>query len=597
MNDEIKITRLFDLLERLQENYPKEDILAGKVNGSWKKYSSKEYSEISHYYSYGFLELGLKPGDKVITVMNNRPEWNFTDMGTALSGLVHVPVYTTLSEDDYLYIIPHSDAKVIIIGTASLHKHLAPVIAKLDNPPMVFTIDEVENVRNLNEIRLAGEKNKEKWEPVIEKNKKTITPDTLLTIIYTSGTTGTPKGVMHAHSSIVFNFLGHAAQQVMNASHRYLSFLPLCHIYERTMNYEFQSLGISIYYAESMGTIARDLKDIQADGFCAVPRVVEMMYKKLEDAGKSLTGIKRIIYRWAWNFGNTFDYENLTFWRVTLNKLFDKLVYSKWRANLGGHEMLIVTGGSSIRACIIRLFSAAKMYIYEGYGMTETAPVIAVNNPKGKIRKIGTVGKVMEGTEVKFAPDGEILTRGPHIMMGYYKNPQATKEAIDSEGWFHTGDVGKMVDGLFLRITDRKKEIFKLSNGKYVAPQLVENKLNESPYIESSLVIGSNQKVASAIIIPNAVLIQDWAAHHQMVFQDLDNLYKTKEVNELIRKEIERINKTLAPHEQIKFLRLVDDEWNTANGLLSQTLKLRRAQLNKYYEKIIADIYSDSKGK
>jgi long-chain acyl-CoA synthetase len=255
--------------------------------------------------------------------MNNRPEWNFTDMGTALSGLVHVPVYTTLSEDDYLYMIPHSDAKVLIIGTPVLYKHLAPVIAKLENPPMVFTIDEVENVRNLDEIRQSGEKNKDKWGPVIEENKKTITPDTLLTIIYTSGTTGTPKGVMHAHSSIVFNFLGHAAQQVMNSSHRYLSFLPLCHIYERTMNYEFQSLGISVYYAENMGTIARDLKDIQADGFCAVPRVIEMMYKKLEDAGKSLSGIKRIIYKWAWNFGNTFDYENLTFWRVTLNKLFD----------------------------------------------------------------------------------------------------------------------------------------------------------------------------------------------------------------------------------------------------------------------------------
>lgn len=592
MKEEVKITRLFDLLERLQKTYPKEDILAGKVSGAWRKYSSREYAEISHTFAYGFLELGLKPGDKVITVMNNRPEWNFVDMGTALAGIVHVPIYTTLSEDDYLYIIPHSDAKVMIIGSATLYKHLAPTIAKLDNPPTVFTIDQVEGVNNIEQIRLSGEKNKDKWKSVIEDNKKNITPDTLLTIIYTSGTTGTPKGVMHAHSSIVFNFLGHAAQQTMNETHRYLSFLPLCHIYERTMNYEFQALGISIYYAENMGTIARDLKDIQADGFCAVPRVIEMMYKKLEDAGKTLKGIKRVIYRWAWNFGNTFDYENLTFWRVMLNKIFDKLVYSKWRANLGGHEMIIVTGGSSIRACVIRLFSAAKLYIYEGYGLTETAPVIAVNNPKDKIRKIGTVGKVMDGTELKFADDGEILTRGPHIMMGYYKDPEATKAAIDDEGWFYTGDVGEIVDGIFLRITDRKKEIFKLSNGKYVAPQMVENKLNESPFIESSLVIGSNQKVASAIIIPNSVLIQDWAARHRMVFQDLENLYKTKEVNDLIHKEIERINKTLAPHEQIKFFRLVNDEWTTANGLLSQTLKLRRNQLNKHYEKLIAEIYS-----
>ncbi|MFY9116976.1 MAG: long-chain fatty acid--CoA ligase [Bacteroidales bacterium] len=591
MKKEVEITRLFDLLENLQVNYPKEDILAGKVNGAWRTYSSEEYATLSHEFAYGFLEMGLEKGDKVITVMNNRPEWNFVDMGTALAQMVHVPIYTTLSPDDYKYIIPHSDAKVIIIGQAGMYKRLAPVLEGLENPPVVFTADEVEGVKNLEEIRKMGAANKGKWEAAIEENKKTITPDTLLTIIYTSGTTGLPKGVMHAHSSIVFNFLGHAAQQIKNHTHKFLSFLPLCHIYERSMNYEFQALGISIYYAENMGTIARDLKDIQADGFCAVPRVIEMMYKKLEDAGKSLKGIKRVIYRWAWDFGNTFDYERLTFWRVRLNNLFDKLVYSKWRANLGGKEMLIVTGGSSIRACVIRLFSAAKLFIYEGYGLTETAPVIAVNNPKDQIRKIGTVGKVMEGTELKFLEDGEILTRGPHVMMGYYKDPEATREAIDEEGWFHTGDVGEMVDGIFLKITDRKKEIFKLSNGKYVAPQMVEGKLNESPYVESSLVIGSDQKVAAAIIIPNDVQIQDWAARQRMVFQDVENLYKTKEVNQLIHKEIERINRSLAPHEQIKFFRLVNDTWSTENGLLSQTLKLKRSELNKHYEKIIADIY------
>ncbi len=591
MKKEVEITRLFDLLERLQVNYPKEDILAGKVNGAWRTYSTKEYADISHDFAYGFLEMGLEKGDKIITIMNNRPEWNFVDMGTALAQMVHVPIYTTLSPDDYKYIIPHSDAKVVVIGQATLYKRLAPLLESLENPPVVYTVDEVEGVKNLEEIRQMGVDNKDKWEAAVEEIKKTTTPDTLLTIIYTSGTTGTPKGVMHAHSSIVFNFLGHAAQQIKNHTHKFLSFLPLCHIYERSMNYEFQSLGISIYYAETMGTIARDLKDIQADGFCAVPRVIEMMYKKLEDAGKSLKGIKRVIYRWAWNFGNTFDYERLTFWRVRLNSLFDKLVYSKWRENLGGKEMLIVTGGSSIRARVIRLFSAAKLFIYEGYGLTETSPVIAVNNPKDQIRKIGTVGKVMEGTELKFLEDGEILTRGPHIMMGYYKDPEATREAIDEDGWFHTGDVGEMVDEIFLKITDRKKEIFKLSNGKYVAPQMVENKLNESPYIESALVIGSDQKVAAAIIIPNDVQIQDWAAHQRMVFQDVENLYKTKEVNSLIHKEIEQINKSLAPHEQIKFFRLVNDSWTTENGLLSQTLKLKRSELNKHYEKVIADIY------
>lgn len=588
---EVKVTRTFDILERLNTMYAKDDILAGKVKGEWVKYSTADYSRQSHLLAYGFLQLGLQPQDKVITIMNNRPEWNFIDMGLALAGLVHVPIYATLSTSDFKYIIPHSDAKYIIIGNPSLYRHLSPILASLENAPAVFTVDAVESVPMLSEISKLGEDNEAAWKPVIEQNKATLDPETVMTMIYTSGTTGTPKGVMLSHRAIVFNFLGHAAQQNKTMEHRFLSFLPLCHIYERTMNYEFQFLGISVYYAESLGTIARDLKDIHADGFCAVPRVVEMMYKKLEDAGKSLKGFKRIVYRWAWNFGNTFDYERLTFRRRTLNNIYDNLVYSKWRENLGGHEMLIVTGGSSIRPCVIRLFSAAKLYIYEGYGMTETAPVIAVNNPKDQIRKIGTVGKPMPGTEIKFAKDGEILTRGPHLMTGYYKNPEATRQAIDSEGWFHTGDVGTMVDGIFLKITDRKKEIFKLSNGKYVAPQVIENKLTESTFIESAFVVGSDQKVAAAIIIPNATRIQAWAAHQKMVYQDLDNLYLTKEVNKLIHKEIENINKSFAPHEQIKTFRLVNDEWTTENGLLSQTQKLRRAQLNKHYEKIIEELY------
>ncbi len=590
-NQEVKVTRTFDILDRLENMYPKDDILAGKSQGNWVKYSTADFVRESHLLAYGLLELGLQKEDKIITITPNRPEWNFIDMGSAMAHLVHVPVYPTLSEADFLYIIPHSDAKMVVIGTSLLYKHIAPIIAKLPNPPKIYTIDAVEGVPQLQDIRNLGVANENKWKPVVEELKRTITPETFVTMIYTSGTTGTPKGVMHAHRSIVFNFIGHAVQQIKTSEHRFLSFLPLCHIYERTMNYEFLYLGISVYYAESLGTIARDLKDIHADGFCAVPRVVEMFYKKLEDAGKSLKGVKRIIYSWAWNFGNTFDYENLTLWRRSINALYDKLVYSKWRESLGGHQMLIVTGGSSIRACIIRLFSAAKMYIYEGYGLTETAPVIAVNNPKGQIRKIGTVGKVMEGTELKFGDDGEILTRGPHIMLGYYKNPEATAQVIDKDGWFHTGDVGEMVDGIFLRITDRKKEIFKLSNGKYVAPQVIENKLAESPYIDSAFVVGSDQKTSSAIIIPNANMVQAWAARQRMVFPDLDNLYKTDGVNKLIHKEIEKVNKTLAPHEQIKQFRLVNDEWNTANGLLSQTLKLRRNQLNKHYEKLISEIY------
>lgn len=589
---EINITRTFDLLTNLEANHPnKDDILSRSIKGNWHKVSTKEYVKRSHTLAYALLSLGYQKGDKAITLCNNRPEWNFIDMGLNLAGMVHIPVYPTLSEDEYNYIFNHSDAKILFIGNPQLYKKIYPVVEKMESPAKVYLMDDHAEIDCLSNLYKIGEENEEKYRDVVEKIKVETSPDEMATMIYTSGTTGTPKGVMLSHRNLTFNALGHARKQTVDCTQKMVSFLPLCHIYERSMNYEYQILGISIYYAESISTIQRDLADCHADGFCAVPRVLEMMYFKFEGAGKNLTGIKKTIYTLAWNFANNFDFYNKgKFYLFKLN-LYDKLVYSKWREALGGHEMVIVSGGSSIQGKIVRLFNAAKLRIFEGYGMTETSPVIAVNNPKEGINVIGTVGTPLEGTELKIAEDGEILTKGPHIMIGYYKNPEQTQEIIDEEGFLHTGDIGRLVDGKYLQITDRKKEIFKLSSGKYIAPQVIETKLKESSYIENCIVIGEKEKFASAIIIPDMSRLHFWAAKHKVTYADNQELVNNPKVIAKIHKEVELVNETLAPYEKIKREKIILTEWTPSNGLLSPTLKLKRAKIHAKHEELIKEIY------
>ncbi len=587
-----QVARTFDLLTKLEENFPeKKDILAKKADGEWLKFSVKDYVNYSHLISYALCSLGYGKGDKAITICANRPEWNFLDMGLNMAGMVHVPVYPTLGEEEYLYIFNHSDAKIIFIGNMALYKRLQPIVEKMDNPARIILMDDSESIQCLKELYNIGKEATETCKPIIDKIKAETDTHDCASIIYTSGTTGTPKGVMLSHENMMFNAYGHAVKQTVTSDQRMVSFLPLCHIYERSMNYEYQYIGISIYYAESIGTIARDLADCHADGFCAVPRVLEMMYNKLDAAGKNLKGIKRKIYAKAWKFANNFDNYNHNKFYLYKRELFDKLVYSKWRANLGGHEMLIVSGGSSIQAKIVRLFNAANLRIFEGYGMTETSPVIAVNSPVQGFNVIGTVGKAMEGTELKLADDGEILTKGPHVMLGYYKNPEATAEIIDKEGFLHTGDIGRFIDGEYLQITDRKKEIFKLSAGKYIAPQMIENKLKESPFIENCIVIGANEKFASAIIIPELDRLHFWAAKHNISYENNAELIANPKVIAKIHGEVEKVNAVVAPHECIKRERIAIDEWTTANGMLSQTLKLKRKNIHAKYADIIKDIY------
>ena len=590
----MEILRTFDLLENLKTYPPKDDMLARRTRGKWIKYSIDQYYEIAHAVAYGLLAMGYKAGTKVITITNNRPEWNFLDMGINLAHMVHVPVYSTLSKDDYLHIFTHSDAELIAVGSPALYKRVAPIAAEIDRDIKFLLFDDADDMMCLSKLYELGRKNKDRFGPVVEENKKNISPDECASIVYTSGTTGVPKGVMLSHRNMMFDSHGHALRQTKNYSHRMVSFLPLCHMYERTMNYEYQELAISIYYAESLATIASDLKDCHSDGFCAVPRVLEMMYGKLDEAGKKLTGFKRKIYDAAWNYANNFDNENTGWFYLQKQKIFDKLVYSKWRENLGGHEMLVVSGGSSIQAKIVRCFNAAKLYIFEGYGLTETSPVIAVNSPADKYNVIGTVGKAMDGTELSFAEDGEILTRGPHVMLGYYKNPEATREVIDADGWFHTGDIGFLKDGKYLKITDRKKEIFKLSSGKYIAPQVIETLLKETELIENAFVFGADEKFASAVIIPSYGKLNALAETKGIKVEKKEQLLENQDVLKALNDCVNSVNAQLAAHENIKKVHFRFDDWTTDNGMLSQTLKLKRRNLQAQYADLIAETYKNA---
>ncbi len=587
----MEIRRTFDIIDLNCKEYPRKDMYAGKQGNEWVAYTTEQVREYVDLVSYGLMAMGFRKGDKVATISPNKPEWNIVDMGLAQAGIIHVPVYPTISTDEYDYILRHSGVRAIIVGNKSIYNKVKPIAGKIQTLKEIFSFDPVEEVRPYSEIIEKGRENADRLREELKKVRDSIDPEEMVTIIYTSGTTGNSKGVMLSHRNLVTNAITTSKVHNLRYGHRAMSFLPLCHVYERMVNYHFQYKGISIYYVENMGTISEAMKEVKPHIFNTVPRLLEKIYNNIINKGKNLTWLKRSIFFWAVRLGLKFRLnENSSFYNFRLG-IARRLIFSKWQEALGGQVQLIVSGGAALQPRLEKIFWAAGLPVIQGYGLTETSPVIAVNDIcKGEMG-FGTVGPVIEGVEVKIADDGEILCKGVNVMMGYYNAPELTAEVIDKEGWFHTGDIGVFEKEKLLRITDRKKEMFKLSAGKYIAPQVIENRLKESFFIEQTMVIGENEKFASALISPNFGYLHDWCSKHRIEFRDNRDLIELPEVVEQFSKEVRDVNKSLGEYEQIKRFRLVTEEWTPQTGELSPTLKLRRNLIASKYSELVSEIY------
>jgi long-chain acyl-CoA synthetase len=591
----MEVNRTFDLLERYEKHFDKDDALVAKRDGKWFSFSTQQYIRNSCLISYGLLALGIKKGDKIVTVSNNRPEWNFIDMGMAMAGIIHVPVFTSLNETEYKYVCNHSDARLVFVSDRKLYDKIHPVTDSIPDVMGIYTFDKIDGASHWEEILKLGEKEESSRKDEVEKIKQEIKPDDLATLIYTSGTTGKPKGVMLSHKNLVHNFTTASRIFGMTQDQKFLSILPLCHVGGRMGNYQTQYSGSSIYYAENMGTLAANMKEISPDGFDTVPRILEKIIDTVIAKGKKLEGMKKKMFFWAVEVGLKYKTPGESSWVYRQkHKLADRLIFSKWRDALGGNIKMCGCGGASLQPRIERLFWAAGIKVLNMYGLTETSPVITINRLEKPLLKLGTVGALIDGVEVKIAGDGEILTRGDNLMLGYYKDPELTRSVIDSEGWFHTGDIGSLEKDTFLKITDRKKEIFKLSNGKFVAPQLIENALKESIYIEQLMVVGEHQKFASALILPNFSYISDWFASMNKDLPDQETLIRDPDVLKAISKEVSRINSILNESERVVRFKLVANEWSPASGELSPSLKLRRKFITEKYSSELEQIYSGS---
>lgn len=589
----MEVKRTFDLLTHLLQKYPREDALAGKKDGQWVRYSTSAYIQRVDTLCAGLLEMGLKKGDKVANISTSRPEWNFVDMTLASLGIIHIPIYPTISAEEYKYILQHAEVRAVFLADKSLYGKIAPIVGDLPQPPRIVSYERLPDVACLDDLFASGSEMLTKHQSTIAQSRESISESDVFTIIYTSGTTGNPKGVMLSHKNIISNAISTSDHHTMRGEAKALSFLPLSHIYERMMNYHYHYDGIGIYYAENLGTLIRDIQDVKPHIFTCVPRVLEKIYDTIVGKGKVLPFFKKQLFFWAVNLGLRYEFhrKNGPVYHFKL-KIADRLIFSKWREALGGNVEVVVSGGASLQPRIARVFWAAGIPILEGYGLTESAPVIAVGNLNPFEIKIGTVGPVLDGVEVKISDEGEILCKGPNVMQGYYKEPGLTSEIIDEDGWLHTGDIGIFEDGKYLKITDRKKEIFKLNNGKYIAPQAIENKLKESFFIEQAMVVGENQKFASALISPNFSFLHDWCARYKIHYRDNTDLIQTPEVIARYQKEIDLCNAQLGSNEQIKRFRLVPEEWGPQSRELSPTLKLRRNYLTKKYESLINEIFS-----
>ncbi|MEO9965213.1 MAG: long-chain fatty acid--CoA ligase [Reichenbachiella sp.] len=586
-------TRVFEFLYYQQEQGSLSNALNYKEFGQWKGYGTDEVVEIVNKMSLGMLALGLQPGDKVAIVSPNRPEWNFVDFACQQVGIVTVPMYPTITVEDYEYIFGHAEVKMIFAADQELIEKVKTATAAM-NIDSIYSFDEVEGVEHWTAVR---DKDPDGDLTKVKSIMEEVKPEDLLTIIYTSGTTGRPKGVMLSHNNIVSNTLG-VSDRIMNSlvagQDRTLSFLPMCHIYERTAIYVYFYNRLAIYYAESMDMIGENIKEVSPNMFTCVPRLLEKVYDKIVSKGYELPMVKRKLFFWAIDLGLRYD-PNGTFsaWYHFKLKIARKLIFSKWQEALGGQLKMISSGAAALQPRLARIFWAAEIPVCEGYGLTETSPVITATAATPEFVRIGAVGTLIEDVEVKIAEDGEILCKGPNVMMGYYKAPDLTDEVIQN-GWFHTGDIGVLEEG-FLRITDRKKEMFKTSGGKYIAPQMMENKFKESIYIEQIMVVGEGRKFPSALIVPNFEALQDWLTSHGISTTDHKEIINHPEVVKLFQSEVEGFNEEFGNWEQIKKFELVETVWGIDTGELTPTLKLKRRIIKEKFQELIERIYMISK--
>ncbi|MEM7550355.1 MAG: long-chain fatty acid--CoA ligase [Bacteroidota bacterium] len=584
----MEVKRVFDLIYYQKQKFPLENALNSKVNGEWKGYSTQEVIDIVNELSLGFLEFGIAKNDKVAIVSDNRPEWNFIDLALQQIGAVSVPLYPTISADDYAYIMDHAEVKLAFAADEELLNKLKEACEKIGERPL-FTFDPVSGVEDWNKFRATvPEKLNE-----LEEIKQSVGEEDLLTLIYTSGTTGKPKGVMLTHKNILSNAIAVGDRLDMEKGKwRAVSFLPLSHIYERTGIYFYVYNGASVYYAESIEAIGDNIREVKPQIFNCVPRLLEKIYDKIVAKGEDLTGVKRNLFFWALNLGLKYEpHKSMGFSYNLKLGIARKLIFSKWLEALGGEIKAISSGGAALQSRLGRVFWAAGIPITEGYGLTETSPVITASSAVPEKMRVGCVGYPIDGVEIKIADDGEILCKGPNVMKGYYKESEKTDEVMSGE-WFHTGDIGEILEGEYLKITDRKKEMFKTSGGKYIAPQVMENRFKESGFIENIAVLGDGKRFPSALIVPNFEVLRKWCSDNGIADASDEELVKDQKVIDKMDKIVAEINSGFGHWEQIKKIRLITQPFTIETGEMTPKLSLKRRVINEKYTDLIEDIYA-----
>ena len=584
------VRRAFDILTHQIAASPKPDALAAKIDGQWVPTSSQQLLDQANLVSLGLVSLGLQHGDKVAIISMNRPEWMLADFGISQIGATSVPMYPSITVEDYKYIFTDAGVRAVFVADQKLFDKVKEATVGLDIPAEnIFTFDKIDGARHFGELLELGKKGNS---ADLDSLKAAVQPDDLLTLIYTSGTTGSPKGVMLTHDNILSNCRNAQRFVPVTKEDRALSFLPLCHIFERMVTYLYMINGVSIYYAESMDVIADNLREVKPQIFTTVPRLLEKVYDKIVAKGHEQEGVKKSLFFWALDLGLRYDTQkDQGFLYNTQLALANKIIFNKWRDALGGNLRYIVSGGGALQPRLARVFWAAGIRVMEGYGLTETSPVIAVGGYEAENNMIGTVGPLIDNMEVQIAADGEILTKSASVMKGYYNKPDLTAEVFDKDGWFHTGDIGELVNGKFLKITDRKKEMFKTSGGKYIAPQVIEGKLKEDPLIEQAMVVGADQKFPSALVVPSFSDLKGWCKRNGVPTGSNEELIRNEKVVNLYNGLVKKYNQSFAQWEQVKRIVLLPELWTVESGEMTPTMKVKRKVITEKNKEVIEGMY------